>query len=462
MPRRLNPAEFRFDRMRRVLSWFLISLAFVNIGGCVTPFMGASPTAAGFKPADVVDLTAYGPNGAAPDIFRQIMILKKRLRESQKPKILPVKRTALLLSGGGSFGAYSAGVLCGWTETGTRPEFDVVTGVSTGALISVFAFLGSEYDCELRRFYTTSHSKDIYRKKLLPIALFSDSLNDSKPLLRQIETAITPEVVRKIAEGHQCGRRLYIGTTDLEGRRPIVWDLGAIAASDKSDRRELLCKLLLASAAIPGFLPAVEIPVEVDGKQYFEHHVDGGLTQPLFFRPPLIASANPSLPMSETLYGSDLFVIVAGKLFADPEPVKPRLLKIISNSLTTFIYAQTQDSLVKLYMQSLLTGMNYHLAAVPDGFVTRKSGTDFDPVEMTRLFEEGQRQTLTRTAWRNTPPGVAGGEGVIQRAGTTLRNVPHEEIVPCMPEDLDEVSEDFLGHVPTSSDKPGHAGLLED
>jgi predicted acylesterase/phospholipase RssA len=148
--------------------------------------------------------------------------------------------------------------------------------------VAVFAFLGPDYDNELRHSYTSVDSSDIYRKKPVAIALFTDSLNDSEPLLRQIESTITPTVVARIAEGHENGRRLYIGTTDLDGRRPVVWDLGAIAASGKPDSRELICKLLLASAAIPAFFPSVEIPVEVDGKKYLERHVDGGLTQPLF------------------------------------------------------------------------------------------------------------------------------------------------------------------------------------
>ena len=393
--------------------------------GCMTPRMSHSPTAAGIKPAELVDLTAYGPNASPRLIFRQLFAQGERVRESQRPAVIPPRRTALVLSGGGSYGAYTAGVLCGWTETGTRPQFDVVTGVSTGALISVFAFLGPQYDNELHRAYTTVSSKDIYRCKPLPWSLLSDSLNDSKPLLRQIHAIITPEVVSELAEAHHCGRRLYIGTTDLDGHRPVIWDLGAIAASDKPDCRDLICRLLLASAAIPGFFPSVEIPVIVDGKKYIERHVDGGLTQPLFFRPPYFPPEQcESATLAELLYGSDEYVIVAGKLFADPQPVETRLLKIVGESVSTFLYAQTRDALVKLYMQSLLTGMKYHLAAVPGDFNSPRSGADFDPVAMTNLFEEGRRQVLCGTAWRHTPPGVAGGEELMLRAGTNLTVVP--------------------------------------
>lgn len=418
-------ADFGLDWARGALVRIVIALILCLPTGCATRRLIASPTAAGIKPADLVDTSAYGPDGTPPLVFRQLFAQGERVRESQKPDVIPRKKTALVLSGGGSYGAYTAGILCGWTESGTRPQFDVVTGVSTGALIAIFAFLGPEYDCDLRRNYTTVKSKDIYRSKHLPWALFTDSLNDSKPLLRQIEANVTPDVVQKIAHSHNCGRRLYIGTTDLEGRRPVVWDLGAIAASGKPDSRELICKLLLASAAIPGFFPTVEIPVVVNGKHYIERHVDGGLTQPLFFRPPYIPEDQyVASSLSELLYGSDEYVIVAGKLYADPHPVTTRVLNIVGDSVSIFLYAQTRDSLVKLYMQSLLTGMQYHLAAVPSDLEVSKSAADFDPDMMKTLFEEGRRQVLAGTAWRHTPPGVAGGEELLQRAGTNLTIIP--------------------------------------
>lgn len=438
-------SEPRRDLTNIVLVRLAFSLALLLHLGCATTTHHLSPTAAGIKPAELVDPSEYGPQGTPPLVFRQLYAQGERIREAQRPAVLPPKRTALVLSGGGSFGAYTAGILCGWTETGTRPQFDVVTGVSTGALVSIFAFLGPEYDEELMRSYTTVSSKDIYRRKPILLALFSDSLNDSKPLLHQIESSVTDAVVEKIAQAHACGRRLYIGTTDLDGHRPVVWDLGAIACSDRPDRRHVICKLLLASAAIPGFFPTVEIPVEVDGRRYIERHVDGGLTQPLFFRPPYFPPEQRNAnSLSELLYDTDEYVIVAGKLYADPQPVETRLLKVVGESVSTFLYASTRDSLVKLYMLSLLAGMKYHLAAVPSDFDAPISGADFDPDTMNRLFEEGRRQVLCGTAWRPTPPGVAGGEELFQRAGTSLTVVPltHDHVHTALPfEDVGDETE---------------------
>ena len=414
--------------MRCILGGFATSLALLFSLGCSTPSpMIQSPTAAGLKPSELVHSTDEGVDGHHEQVFHHLFALSENVRESQKPEVIPPKRSALILSGGGSYGAYTAGVLCGWTEAGNRPEFDVVTGVSTGALIAVFAFLGPDYDADLRRSYTTIGPANIYHKKSIALALFSDSLNDSKPLREQIEATISPDVVEQIAMAHRNGRRLYIGTTDLDGRRPVVWDMGAIAASDNPDRRELLCKLLLASAAIPAFFPVVEIPVVVDGKKYVERHVDGGLTQPLFFRPPSIPEDKRSAPLPEVLYGSDEYIIVAGKLYADPHPVRAQVLPIIGSSVTTFLHAQTRDTLVKLYMQTMLTGMKYHLAAIPSDFPAPLSPTDFNTVEMTKMFEEGRRQSLAGTVWRNTPPGVGGREELLQRTGTSLTVLRHRD-----------------------------------
>ena len=423
------------SRLLAIAAEMVMAIALLPLG-CASPEIGNTPTAAGLKPVELIDPTAYGGEGPPPPVFRHLFELGERVRESQKPSVIPPKHNALILSGGGGYGAYTAGVLCGWTEAGNRPQFDVVTGVSTGAIIAVFAFLGPEYDVELQRAYTTIGASDVFRKKPLPWALFSESLNDSKPLLRHIESAITPEVVEQIAAAHKKCRRLYIGTTDLDGRRPMVWDLGGIAASGKPDSRELICKLLLASAAIPGFFPAVDIPVEVDGKRYVERHVDGGLTQPLFFRPPYIPRDKRSASFPELFFGSEEYIIVAGKLYAEPQPVQASVLKIVGSSVTTFLYAQTRDALVKLYTQCMLTGMNYRLAAIPNDFPAPKSATDFEPVAMTKLFEEGRRQARAGTAWRNMPPGVGGREETLQRAGTTLTVVPYSRRTSPMEREL--------------------------
>jgi predicted acylesterase/phospholipase RssA len=385
-----------------------------------------TPTSAGIRPGELIDPNGYGDSPELP-VERDLFRVAEHIRLAQRPAELPTRKTCLALSGGGSYGAYQAGLLVGWTETGTRPSFDAVTGVSTGALVAVLAFLGPDYDCELQRVYTTLKTDDIYTRKRGVRSLFSESLADNAPLACQIDRVLTQATVERLAAEHRKGRRLYIGTTNLDGRRAVVWDLGAIAARGEPGARELIARLLLASAAIPAFFPPVEVPVEVDGRRFVERHVDGGVTQNVFFRPPFVPPEMRTRPPAEFLFGSDMYVIVAGKLYDDPEPVKARVLKIAAGSVSTLIGAETRAELVKLYTISMVTGMNYHLAAIPKEFPAPTSSTEFDPAEMSRMFEEGRRQIRAGTAWRDNPPGVSGGETTIQRAGTRLTQVPREQ-----------------------------------
>ena len=173
----------------------------------------------------------------------------------------------LAVSGGGDNGAFGAGLMNGWTETGTRPEFKMVTGVSTGALIAPFAFLGPDYDAALREVYTTMTPEKVYRARGLSAALFDDAMADTTPLAEMIAKYADQKMFDAIAREYQKGRLLLIGTTDLDAQRPVIWNIGAIAASGHPEALELFRKILRASAAIPGAFQPVLIDVEIDGQQ---------------------------------------------------------------------------------------------------------------------------------------------------------------------------------------------------
>jgi len=379
-----------------------------------------SPVAAGFHPREVVDPPAQAEGdrlGNTADLFR----LAERLRQHVPAPPPGPRKSVLCLSGGGAYGAYSAGVLYGMTQAGTRPTFDVVSGISTGSLVAPLAFLGPEYDEEIKTFYTTLDKGDIFQLQVVR-GLFTESFASNAPLARQLDKILTPCVLCRIAEEHRKGRRLYVGTTERDGRNFIVWDIGAIASRGQADDRDLIKRVLLGSAAIPGFFPASKIPVTVDGQGGVEHHIDGGTSVSVFFRPPYAPPGQGGGP--EALAGTDLYVIIAGKLFADPEVVKPQALSIAMNSVSTVAYAQTRGDLQRLYFISMLTGMNYHQAAIPEEFPAPKSNTDFDPVKMSAMFEEGVRQVRQGTAWRRSPPGVEPRESPQERWGTGLATSP--------------------------------------
>jgi hypothetical protein len=407
--------------------------AAVLLAGCAKlhdPYRGVpSPVQAGLNTNDLIDPAAQVEADNLGDA-RELFAFAERLKalaDQQRHKHAPVdpnrpRRSVLCLSGGGSFGAYQAGVLCGWTCRGDRPTFDVVTGISTGALIAPLVFLGPKYDAEVKKFYTTVEKRDIYR--LRPVrGLFTIALADNAPLAAQVDELVTEERMVEVAEEHRKGRRLYIGTTELEGRRFVFWDIGAIACRGCPGDRELIVKILLGSSAAPGMFPPAKIPVTVDGKTYVEEHGDGGVSAGIFFRPPYVPPERWT-PEGKDLSDVDLYLIVAGKLYADAAPLKQRSLSLGSHSVSTVIYAQTRGDLQRMYLISLLTGMNYHLAAIPPEFPAPLSSNEFSKGPMTAMFDEGVRQIMNGTAWRKTPPGVEAGESMLGRAGTALTEQP--------------------------------------
>ena len=324
-----------------------------------------------------------------------------------------------MLSGGGANGAYTVGVLNGWTTTGARPQFDVVTGVSVGALIAPFAFLGPEYDDILARSAASLRADGVYHRRPLPALLWSDSLADSAPLRRRIAAEITPELLAKIAQAHAGGRRLYVGTTDLDTKRLVVWDLGALAAGNDPGKLELFHKVLLASASVPGVLPPVAIDVEVNGQRYTELHVDGGVSASLFLQPAMLGLRQERNHQA-TVPDTTVYVIVAGKLRPPSRPVERRLFPVAEESIRGVLRAQFEGDLLKTYLLTRFAGAQFALTAVPDDFPEETDSLSFDPRIMRELFERGRELGADSNGWRSLPPGLTREEHAPPRGGVTF------------------------------------------
>ncbi len=234
---------------------------------------------------DMPEVRAWGDE-YSPVLQRSLVESIRQARAINPQGVVDATGTVsiLALSGGGANGAFGAGLLRGWTEAGTRPPFKLVTGISTGALIAPFAFLGSGYDATLEDFYTTITTKDIYHERSYLSILFDPSaMVDTTPLQKIIAKQVDDQVLAAVAQAHQQGRRLFIGTSNMEAGRFVIWDMGAIAASGQPGALELFRQVMLASAAIPVAFPAVYIPVEAGGQRYEEMHVDGGTAAQVFF-----------------------------------------------------------------------------------------------------------------------------------------------------------------------------------
>ncbi|MBW8035042.1 MAG: patatin-like phospholipase family protein [Planctomycetes bacterium] len=321
---------------------------------------------------------------------------------------------ALALSGGGENGAFGAGFLCGWTKSGNRPNFKLVTGISTGSLMAPIVFLGPEYDAQLKEAYTTANIKTVYKERNILSLLWSDSFADTAPLHHSIVSQITPEVLEAIAVKHSQGYRLYIGTTDMDAGRLMVWNMGVIAGSGHPDARELFGDILLASASIPGAFPPMFFDVEVDGVHYDEMHSDGNTTTNVFFHGfmlDLAAARREVFGADAPATASSLYIMRDGRLAATEKQVKRRLPNIIGRALSLVTTAQARGDLYRIYAITQKEGIDFNYVDIPDDYVP-VSTKAFDTVEMNNLFEMGFKLAGSKDSWHKIPPGL----GLIEAA----------------------------------------------
>jgi hypothetical protein len=309
----------------------------------------------------------------------------------------------LAISGGGADGAFGAGVLCGWTAAGTRPEFTDVTGISTGALIAPFAFLGPDYDDELREFYTTVTTKEIIKKRSVLNMITSDAAASSKPLQGLLERVIDEEMVGKIAAENRKGRALIVATTWLDAQRPVHWNLGEIAESDHPRAIELIRQVLLASASIPGAFPPVLIDVEIDGEIYDAMHVDGGAAAQVFLYPAGLDWGHV-LEMLDIPELPAVYVIRNSRVHPDFQSVKNRIFPIVGRSVSSLIRTQGIGNMYELYLLAERDGLDYHLAHIPQKFEHDRT-EQFDPEYMKALFDLGFEMAENGYPWEKVPPG---------------------------------------------------------
>jgi hypothetical protein len=315
----------------------------------------------------------------------------------------------LAISGGGADGAYGAGILCGWTAAGTRPEFKVVTGISTGALTAPFAFLGPAYDERLRKVYTSVSTAEICTSRGLIGAIFSDAMMDTVPLRKLLKKLVDEQMMHDIARESERGRILLVATTNLDANRGVIWNIGAIAASGHPKSLDLIHEILIASAAIPGAFPPVMIDVKADGKPYQEMHVDGGAKAQVFLYP-------PSLELRDAVAAHGVerdrvaYVIRNARLAPTWSDVQRRTLSIAGKAISSLLASEGIGDLYRIYLITQRDGVDFNLAYIPAEF-TLQPEQDFDPVYMTQLFDLGYKAANTPAGypWHKLPPGFISG-----------------------------------------------------
>ncbi|MGX9982204.1 patatin-like phospholipase family protein [Methylobacterium fujisawaense] len=309
--------------------------------------------------------------------------------------------TYLALSGGGGDGAYGAGVLNGWTASGKRPEFTLVSGVSTGALIAPFAFLGPAYDPYLTEFYTSGVAGELVASPNLANVLFGSGLFGDGRLRSLIDRYVTADLLKAVAEEHAKGRRLLVVTTNLDSQRAVIWNMGAIAASGVPNARELFRDVLAASASIPAVFPPQFIDVSAGDTRFQEMHVDGSVVTPVFTLPQSLLLRDGRI---RTGGKAEIYVVINGRLEPDFEVTKDNTLSIVERSFTTASRARSRATLTATYALARANGIGFNLTYIDENGPKASAAKGFDTAYMRALYDAGLEKGRTGTFWQHTVP----------------------------------------------------------
>lgn len=394
--------------LRRVVSMLAVA---ATLGGCGSMIL-RNPVPADLDevvlPLGREGLREWGDTLSEQEVRRWLREREDSLRERFSDDIAAGRTPSvelLALSGGGQWGAFGAGILEAWSRSGTRPEFQAVSGVSTGAIIAPFAFLGSDYDDQLRQIYTEYSTADLLQPTIFSGVVSGSALADTTPLRQIIAKYITPEMLEAIAEEHRKGRILHIGTTNIDAGRPVIWNIGAIAASGEPGALELVRELIRASAAIPVAFPPIFVPVTApDGRVFDEMHVDGGASSQVTFVSPGV----PIGAMTRRALGRNIdrqvYVIVNNSILPARQTLRPRLTDIGSAAVSSLIRGSAIGDVYRLYAIAQRDEVGFHVTSIPAEVPCPAPTETFDRVFMECLFDFGGKLFESGELWQDRPP----------------------------------------------------------
>ena len=393
---------------RRGIFRLAAGVALAGLPGCALPERGTPVPSGHTGQATVLGIAneRFFPTLGIDPLEAEFIAAMERQRRARGLKtVADMPQLQLLaISGGGENGAFGAGLLCGWSTQGTRPAFDLVTGISTGALTAPFAFLGPDYDPQLRAVYTETAPHEILLRRSITAALFNDALADNEPLFRTISRFVDDRLLAGIAAAYDSGRLLLIASTNIDAQMPVIWNIGAIAKSGHPKAADTIRRVLLASAAIPGAFPPSMIDVTMDGKTYQEMHVDGGAVAQTFLYPSALTRNRAQRRQTgQPVVDARAFIIRNGRLDPEWAAVERRTLGIAGRAIATMIAVAGYNDVIRIYGITQRDGIDYNLAFIGTDF-RQVLPSPFDPAYMRALYDYGYQRALHGYDWAKRPP----------------------------------------------------------
>jgi predicted acylesterase/phospholipase RssA len=378
------------------------------LAGCNLPVRGPAVPIGRTTHASVLGVPneRFFPFYGIEPLEAEVAAAAERLRRAKglAPNAPLPELQLLAVSGGGENGAFGAGLLCGWSEHGTRPVFDLVTGVSTGALIAPFAYLGSRYDWRLRAVYTEITPDRVLVRRSITAVLFDDAMADNYPLFNTISRYLDEAMLADLAKSYDNGRLLLIGTSDLDAQQPVLWNIGAIAKSGHPRALDTIRRILLASSAIPSAFPPTMFDVTLDGVKYQELHVDGGaFTQAFLYPVGLTRQRRARMADGQFVPPATAYVIRNGRLDPEWASTERRTLSIARRAIDTMIAAVGYNDVIRIYNTTRRDGIDFNLAYIRSDFNERLSAP-FEPGYMRALFDYGYQRARRGYDWVKAPP----------------------------------------------------------
>ena len=344
----------------------------------------------------------YWADEPPPETDDWFKLTKEQLK-TQYPAAYGQPHNYLAISGGGQRGAFGAGLLCGWTVTGKRPQFTMVTGISTGALIAPFAFLGPQYDPVIKEIYTRYSTSDIVEKRSLLKSLLGDAAADTSPLQEKIAKYVDEDVMAAIAAEYAKGRVLDLVTTNLDAARPVAWNIGRIASNGTPEALQLIRDIMLASASIPAAFPPVMFDVEANGQLYDELHVDGGATSVMYLYP-IGLDWGRLIEQLEVKGKPNVYILRNGRWRKQWSSVDRSTIPVAIRTIDSLMGSAVLGDSYRIYLATQRDGIQYNLAYIPESF-DEEASESFDKEYMTKLFNLGYQMAIDGYQWNAVPPG---------------------------------------------------------